>query len=308
MKVCFFGLGSIGERHLINLKKMSKFFDLELTIHSFRSSERKIDATIESLINKQIHDRNDLEFYDLIFITNPTVFHYEEIKNNIKNCHSMFIEKPLFNSIKYDLSGLNLKKDSIYYVACPLRYTPVVEYLKTFVNNHKIFSGRCICSSYLPKWRNGTDYRKVYSAKKELGGGVSLDLIHEIDYITYLFGFPVKLNSVSRKYSNLEIDSDDLSVYFIEYQDKLIELHLDYFGQFNQRKIEIYTEDDVIIGDLITNKITFLKSGNELIFKDKDKYINEMKYFLEHFLNGKKTFNEINHAFKILKISQGAII
>jgi predicted dehydrogenase len=201
-----------------------------------------------------------------------------------------------------------LKKDSIYYVACPLRYTPVVEYLKTFVNNHKIFSGRCICSSYLPKWRNGTDYRKVYSAKKELGGGVSLDLIHEIDYITYLFGFPVKLNSVSRKYSNLEIDSDDLSVYFIEYQDKLIELHLDYFGQFNQRKIEIYTEDDVIIGDLITNKITFLKSGNELIFKDKDKYINEMKYFLEHFLNGKKTFNEINHAFKILKISQGAII
>jgi hypothetical protein len=118
----------------------------------------------------------------------------------------------------------------------------------------------------------------------------------------------VKLNSVSRKYSNLEIDSDDLSVYFIEYQDKLIELHLDYFGQFNQRKIEIYTEDDVIIGDLITNKITFLKSGNELIFKDKDKYINEMKYFLEHFLNGKKTFNEINHAFKILKISQGAII
>jgi predicted dehydrogenase len=308
MKVCFFGLGSIGKRHLINLKKLTQLFNLELTTHSFRSSERKIDTIIESLVDKQIYDRDKLEFYDLIFITNPTAFHYEEIKRNTENCYSMFVEKPLFDSTKYDLNRLNLKQDSIYYIACPLRYNPVINYLKSFVNNEKIFSARCVCSSYLPEWRSGIDYRKIYSAKKNLGGGVSLDLIHEIDYITYLFGFPVKLHMVSKKYSNLEINSDDLSVYFIEYQDKLIELHLDYFGKFSQRKIEIYTENDVVVGDLIANKIKFLKSGNELIFNGEDMYINEMKYFLEHFLNGRKTSNEIDHAFKILKLSQGELV
>lgn len=308
MKICFFGLGSIGKRHLINLNKISKFFDLELTIHSFRSSERKLDTTIESLVDKQIYDKNKLEFYDLIFITNPTIFHYEEIKNNIQNCHSMFIEKPLFDSTKYNPNDLNLKPDSIYYTACPLRYNPVIEYLKTFVNNEKIFSVRCICSSYLPEWRSGIDYRNVYSAKKELGGGVLLDLIHELDYITYLFGFPLNLCMMSKKCSDLEIDSVDLSVYLLEYSSKLIELHLDYFGRFKQRKIEIYTKNDVIIGDLIANKITFIKTGKELVFNDEDMYIKEMKYFIEHFLKGKKTSNEIDHAFKILKLSQGELV
>jgi predicted dehydrogenase len=308
MKVCFFGLGSIGKRHLINLRDISKLLKLKLTIHAFRSSKRKIDATIESLIDKQIYDQDELEFYDLIFITNPTAFHYGEIKRNIQNCHSMFIEKPLFDSSKYDLKGLTPKLESIYYVACPLRYSSVIEYLKVFVNKERVFSVRCICSSYLPEWRSSIDYRKAYSAKKELGGGVSLDLIHEMDYITYLFGFPVNLHMMSNKYSSLEIDSDDLSVYLIEYNDKLIELHLDYFGRFKQRKIEIYTENDVIVGDIIANKITFLKSGNELIFNDEDMYIKEMKYFVEHFLRGEKTSNEIDHAFKILKLSQGELI
>ena len=73
-------------------------------------------------------------------------------------------------------------------------------------------SARVICSSYLPDWRPGVDYRTVYSAHKALGGGVTIDLIHEWDYLVDLFGVPQKLYNFKGTYSDLEIDSDDLSV------------------------------------------------------------------------------------------------
>ena len=45
-------------------------------------------------------------------------------------------------------------------------------------------------SSYLPSWHPTEDYREMYSAKKELGGGVVMDSIHEIDLTHWLFGKP----------------------------------------------------------------------------------------------------------------------
>ena len=64
---------------------------------------------------------------------------------------------------------------------------------KIFKNNvdlNDVISTRIICSSYLPNGENA-DY-VIYSSKR-MGGGVSLDLIHEIDYILYLFGKPEKI-------------------------------------------------------------------------------------------------------------------
>ena len=74
---------------------------------------------------------------------------------------------------------IQLKYGSTYYVACPLRYNAVIQYIKDNIDLQDVISVRSISSSYLPDWRPGVDYRKTYSAKKELGGGVSIDLIHE---------------------------------------------------------------------------------------------------------------------------------
>ena len=57
---------------------------------------------------------------------------------------------------------------------------------------------------------DGVDYRTVYSAHKAMGGGVTIDLIHEWDYLVELFGVPDKLYNFKGTYSDLEIDSDML--------------------------------------------------------------------------------------------------
>ena len=62
------------------------------------------------------------------------------------------------------------------------------QYVKNNVDLSKVYSARAISSSYLPDWRPGQDYRTTYSAHKDMGGGVSIDLIHEWDYLSWLFG------------------------------------------------------------------------------------------------------------------------
>jgi predicted dehydrogenase len=108
----------------------------------------------------------------------------------------------------------------------------------------------------LPEWRPGVDYRRTYSADAKQGGGVSIDLIHEWDYLKYLFGLPTTMFNLRGRFSNLEISSDDLSVYIAEYDQMLVEVHLDYFGRKNIREIQLFTETDTIVGDILTNEIS----------------------------------------------------
>jgi predicted dehydrogenase len=172
-----------------------------------------------------------------------------------------------------------------------------------------VLSVRSISSSYLPEWRPGTDYRNTYSAHKELGGGVSIDLIHEWDYLAYLFGFPQAVSCTIGKKSDLEIDTDDFAIYIAEYKDKIAEVHLDYFGRAAIRTIELITKEDTIIGDLIGQTVTYLKSGKRIQFnEERDDYQKrELRYFLQTMEERKAGNNEISHAIRVLKLTQGGI-
>ncbi len=307
-KICFFGLGSIGKRHLKNLRKLENDRNDNFEIHAFRSSTKKLPEDIEKNVDKEIYKKVDFEKYDIVFITNPTILHFQTIKEIVNKTRDMFIEKPIFSETFQNICEIDFKEDSVYYTACPLRFNPVIEYLNWYLNDKKIFSVRTICSSYLPEWRKGVDYRNVYSARKELGGGVSIDLIHELDYLKYLFGYPENIVNVRGKYSNLEINTEDLSLYILEYDDKLIELHLDYFGRIPQRKIEIYTNEEIILCDLYTQKIRFLKREKEIQFEKEDIYIKEMNYFLDRIDRREKSFNEPIDAYKTLGLCEGKIL
>lgn len=298
MKVCFFGLGSIGNRHLTNLNKVAEEENIELDIHAFRS---KKDSVEFKGLNKEIYNEEELHNdYDITFITNPTSKHFSTIKKMVTRTKNMFIEKPIFDSIDYEINDVGFG-EGIYYIAAPLRYSNVIKKLKKIVKNYRIYSIRAICSSYLPDWRPGKDYRKVYSSKKELGGGVSIDLIHEWDYLTYLFGFPKRVFNLQGKFSHLEINSEDLSVYIAEYQDKLLELHLDYFGRTPRREIEIFTKEGLIKGDFI-NKQVVLSDGKIIELPNKDIYLEEMRNFIGMVMGKKKNTNPPEYAYRVLKL------
>lgn len=308
MHIGIYGLGSIARRHIRNISKVLCERGEDFQIDVFRHEGRVIeDRDIKTMVSNvystdQIYDRH----YDIVFITNPTAKHYETIRKCIPYTKHMFIEKPVFDRYDKDIAGLHLKQGSVYYVACPLRYTSVIQYLKMNVKPEDVISVRAISSSYLPEWRPGIDYRKTYSAHKSLGGGVAIDLIHEWDYLIHLFGMPQKVLYAGGKYSNLDIDSDDLAVYVGLYNNRIIELHLDYFGRKTMRELLVYTADDTIHADLMDGKITYLKTG-KVIESDEtrdDYQCKEIEHFLAIIDGEIDNDSSIQHAADVLKIAE----
>lgn len=308
LKICIIGLGSIGKKHIRNLVKILKERGITYHIDALRSVHTDLGDEYAKNIDNQYYDINEMpNDYDIVFITNPTSLHYETVKSVLEKTKHIFIEKPIFDKVSYDIESLPWKTDGVYYVACPLRHKRILRYVKSeIVNKEKIVSARIISSSYLPAWRKDVDYRNVYSAKKNLGGGVSRDLIHEWDYAIDLFGIPDKVYHSSGHMSNLEIDSEDVSVYVAEYANMFLEIHLDYIGHKTERQLQMYTDDKRIDVDLIKNVIYEYKNNelvNNCVFEQEDFYINEMEYFLDCVDGRCRNINTVDNAYRTLKIA-----
>ena len=304
MKICMVCLGSIGQRHLRNIARVLSERSIAFTVEALRVKGRKLEAGIDTLISKTHYSSDTMpDDYDVIFVTNPTVFHYETVKQFLHKTRHMFIEKPVFEKYR-EISDLHLGA-GVYYVACPLRHKKVIRYIKELVGQGAGFhSIRAISSSYLPEWRRGVDYRNVYSANKKLGGGVELDLIHEWDYIAYLFGLPEKMYKLVGRCSDLEIDSDDIAVYIAKYVDKMLELHLDYFGAETVRQLELMGNREKYIVDINRNTIKIMeqnKGDRQIDFGQDDFYLTEMEYFFDLVQLGEKSFNEMDRANDLIK-------
>lgn len=313
MQVCFIGVGSIAKRHIRNLAKIFAERQETLYIDCVRSGKSgDLDSDTSSYIRKVYTLKDTLDTcYDIIFITNPTMLHYETLMNYRKNAKAYFVEKPVFDVWQLediDINSLQLEGQKVY-VAAPLRYCAVIQYLKENIDFKKVYSMRCISSSYLPDWRPGTDYRNSYSAHKDMGGGVAMDLVHEWDYIQYLAGTPQKVFSLLGKKSNLEIDAEDIAVYIAEYEGMILELHLDYFGRESRREVQIITDEDTIIGDLISQKVYYLKQNRVVdLTEDRDAYqTKELEYALDIFEGKAENTNDIPLAVKTLYLTGGIL-
>ena len=309
MEVLFTSAGSIGSRHIKNLSAICSDMGAPLIIDVVRKTDRILPDDIKSLISHEIRDDSELrDSYDIGFITDETKTHFDNISKYRSRCKHLFIEKPIFESTDYDIMSIAPTGDSVYYVACPIRFSKYYEELKKVVDSQDVYSARVIFSSYMPNWQKGRDYRKSFRCFKERGGGVDIDSLHEIDYVTSLFGIPTAVKRVAGKYSNLEMDAPDLATYIFEYSDKLIEVHLDYFGRTNNRRVEFFTKDDVIVVDYNKHTVEYqLESKSADYGIDDQFYQNEMKYFIK-LTESKGSIENINpicNAFESLRIAKG---
>lgn len=310
-KIAFCGLGSIGKRHLRNVCEYLNQKGDTFTIDLYRSKiGSDVPLDIQPLVSS-IYSYNDIAesniMYDVVFVTNPTSVHYDTMQKFKHRTKSFFIEKPVFDKTDIETSLFEDLKDTICYVACPLRYSAALQYVKQNIDFSKAFSVRAISSSYLPDWRPGQDYRKCYSAHRDMGGGVGIDLIHEWDYLTWLFGTPVETYSIQRKISNLEIDSDDVAIYIGRTSKTSIELHLDYFGRSMIRTLEMFLPDDTIRCDIEDGRIEYLRIGRVIqLPSERNEYqMREIEHFFEILNNKIENDSTMEHAFHVLKFAKG---
>lgn len=284
-KILIIGFGSIGKRHASIIKKLN----LQTNIFIFSSRNIKLFKNIRKLSNIRKIDP------DYIIICSKTSDHYNHLKYIEKNLAKkiILVEKPLFHKVK----KLKILKNKVF-IGYNLRQHPVLQYIKKFIKNKKVFSVDIACHSYLPSWRKNINYKKSYSAQRNLGGGVLLDLSHELDYLTWIFKNVTKIHSVSvKKLSNLEINSEDYA--FISGKTKLsnFTVSLNYFSLNPKREIIVDGKNFSIKADLINNSIEILninKKKKLITFKNNKNYtyIAQHKLLLNNNFSQVCTFNE----------------
>ena len=258
-KILIFGLGSIGIKHANLLLKFKKISEI---LFFSRRKNKKFNSTINI---EEIIKFNP----DYILVCSKTFQHFQDIKliEKIFKNKIVLVEKPLFHkSIK-----LSLKKNK-YYVGYNLRFHPVIKFLKNKLKKKEIFSVSILCNSFLPEWRNNIDYFNSYSSSKKKGGGVLLDLSHEIDYLEWLFG---KVNKIEykkiKKISNLKIRSEDIAQIAGKIKNINFYLNLTYFSRFEERRITIDAKNETIIGDLINYSVKIINGKKPKVIKFKKK-------------------------------------
>jgi len=265
LKALLIGYGSIGKRHFEVLSSFKTIRKINIVTKQSLSTETTY---------KHLEDVKDINSYDYFIIASETSKHYEQLEyleSKVSN-KLIFCEKPLFETQK----NLEILNNSVY-VGYVLRFHPLLEKLKELLKNERVLSINSSCGQYLPTWRQG-DYRDSYSAKKEQGGGVLLDLSHEIDYVQYLAGKMQEIKSYQVKISDLEIDSDDLTI-FVGKTDRgvVVNLSIDYISKITHRKILLnslnYTYELDFIANILTRKD---KQGLSEIFKSENLERNSM--------------------------------
>lgn len=303
MKALFVGLGSIGRRHLANFAAECKERGLPCEVTALRHTGAELPEEVAPLVQRSIQELPEEQF-DVAFITGPTHTHAKTLQMLQGKVNTYFIEKPIFEATHYSLEELGLTKDQKAYVAAPMRWCGVYQKMKEELKQLPVYSVRAICSSYLPGWRPAADYRTVYSAHADMGGGVGLDLIHEWDYLVDLFGFPQKSKGLRGRFSHLEIDSDDLATYIARYPGFLAEVHLDYFGRTYRRTLEVFSEQGMLEADFYTGQLT-LPDGTKEDYAEpaNRRYEREMHYFVEYALYGEgESINPPKTAQQIMDI------
>ena len=308
MKICIIGLGSIGQRHLRNIDYVLKKRGLSAEFDVVEPRELDyLDAETRKLVSNRFSTPEEIGEYDLVWITNPSQIHHETLKSVKDKARHFLVEKPVFTKSLPDADLAPFADETKFYVACPIRHTRTFLWLADFVRRNRISCARAICSSYLPEWRPGTDYRRTYAAQPG-SGGVKLDLVHEFDYLFTLFGLPAESCLEEGKFSHLEIASSDVVSFVAKYPDKTLELHLDYFGRVARRQIELFTENDVVVCDFIRSEVRFLKSGETVdLSEQRDDYCRrEEEYFLDFALKGRANINSIPYANGIIRFLEGS--
>ena len=284
-KVLIIGQGSISLKHEAAIKLISK------KINITNLSSRKFN---NEFCRKKL--------YDFIVICSPSSLHYKHfqiIEKNFQNV-KVLIEKPLFDNY-YEIKK---KLKNKYFVGYNLRFHPVIKYIKKRFTNKRIFSINIVAHSYLPSWRK-KNYTKSVSAQKKLGGGILLELSHELDYMRWLFKKITILNVFNKKISNLKINTDDILNISGKVSKKIFfNINANFFSKIDTRNIKIDGKNFSINANLIKNAIE-IKIGKKETIKKFSKF-NILKTYKEQHLgilrNKKSNICTLNQGLELMKL------
>ena len=305
-KAVIVGSGSIGQRHIRNLRSLG--VDSIVALRSKKGHHKILPAELNVI---EVEEWEDVSKYkpDIAIISNPTSLHLEAIRKATPLVKGIFIEKPVSDSLKGMEEVLNLldEKNVVSFVGHNLIFHPIVKALRDFMASRELgkpINIQCQVGQWLPDWHPYEDYRKAYYAREDLGGGVSRTLIHEIHLVAELAGSPVEVCSMLAKSDLLELDVDVVSNVMVRHESGCVsQIHLDYIQKPSHRSGVITFERGWVTYDFNESRVVAQGQDDQspnIIWSDKDfdeneMYVEQTKKFIEYVEEGR-----MKHPFDVL--------
>lgn len=320
MNVLVIGYGSIGRRHVDNLSRCDAVEHIivftkirpETAYHHKNGKIEFVDSLGQGFIDSA---KKEFKSIDFAVIANETFKHMDTAIFLARQGINLFIEKPLSHSLEKveTLKEIAERKKVKVFVAYNLRFLGAMCFIKKQITEKTIgdlYFSKIEVGQHLPTWRPARDYRDSYSARRDQGGGVALDLSHEIDYMRYLFGDPCRWTCAKSKVSKLDIDSEDLFEGIYEYDNGFIcNTHMDYLQIDKKRNIRIIGSNGAIECDFIKKYIKIFTYGNdEMVIEDQTlfdvnkTYVDELTSYIESLEGNKEPPISLNDGVQALRL------
>jgi predicted dehydrogenase len=307
LTVLVVGLGAIGQRHVRNLRALLGA-EVNILAYRVRRLQRVVTPTLEEAPGRRVETEYNIRVFDrledalaekpaIAFICNPTSLHVPVALLCVRAGCDLFVEKP----VSHNLAGVSelmvevQRRGGIVMVGYQMRFHPCLRALEQLVAERGFgspISVRAVVGEYLPGWHPYEDYRALYAARADLGGGVILSQIHEFDYLYALFGLPRRLFAIGGHLSHLEIDVEDIASTLMEFNvdGHILPVHLqqDYVQRPASRSCEVLGTRGKVLMDLPSVSLTRYEvdgvvgeSRNWDTWNRNDAYQDELQHFLD---------------------------
>jgi predicted dehydrogenase len=254
----------------------------------------------------------DVEF---VVVATPNSRHMEDLQWALDRGLHVFVEKPL-GATRRDLERARelSSNNSVVMVACNLRFTEGFRCLERNLSGAgELLSVQAAFGWYLPAWRAGQDYRLTYSANHEMGGGIILDAIHEIDYVADLAGPVVDIAATWTNTGTLEIDVEDLAELTLRHKTGVVShIHLDYLQRTYTRWCRLIGSEATLHWDYPTGNVQLHGPDASYVLlenadrDDNQMYLAEVQHFIDAVVNGTRVENDLDTAIASLEVAVAA--
>lgn len=287
-RVAVVGLGSIGRRHIRILRELRP--DLHIT--GVRSAPGPTDERLS--VQRTVFSLQEAiaDGIQAAVIASPAPAHIAQaIELATAGCH-LLIEKPL----SPNLSGVDQLRQQVHdnqltaLVGYVLRHDEAAQQFNSMLEegaSGNVLSVFIECGSYLPDWRPERDYRDTVSARQALGGGVLLELSHELDYASWCFGPFHDIQAKLQRSGSLELDVEDQAQLLLSNADSVpVTILLDFCRRTPTRRCVVQGQAGELTLDLLRHRVT-MRGPEGVVFQkqfdaDPDaKYRQQLRHFLD---------------------------
>jgi predicted dehydrogenase len=289
MKILLAGLGSVGRRHLRNLRLLGET-DLLLyrTGKATLPDEELAGCPVETGLADALAHKPDA-----VIVSNPTAHHLDvAIPAAEAGCH-ILLEKP----VSHNLDGVDRLRAAAavsgarILVGFQFRWHPGIQAAKSHLDAFEIgapVSARAQWGEYLPDWHPWEDYRSGYAARPDLGGGAVLTLSHPIDYLRWMLGEVASVSGVTGS-RGLGLPVEDTAEMVLAFESGAIgSVHLDYVRRPPAHGFEIAGTEGTLKWDNASGGVSIYRAGTEAWqeipappgFERNVMFVEEMRHFL----------------------------